>query len=1476
MPKPRVLLPATALAFLAQSVLSLGVAQEPPPPGSTLFALSTELALEERSDFESDLGAELSVPAELGPEGVGSAINLNDVPTAAELGLAPDSFAEPLSHVQGEFEQHGERGQAVIDLLTGLELEPEVSSGPDAEGESLAPGDGVSEFDGISNTGWIPPDTIHATGPNHVVMTVNSGFAVYTKLGTVARSYTTFDSFLHKPSGWNGYMFDPRIVFDPVTSQYVMLVLGKDDTNRRSYVWIAVASDPLGSWWRLRWNVTRNADTANEAWLDYAGLGVDSWGVYWTGNYFRWAGGFDTSTIQAQNPNVLSGGLGGGYFWTNLTWPSGATASALQPAHPHSINGSQQMFFVNTFNSSGSDVLLWRWSGDRYSGQGLGTRSLTRARIPLGRTYYSIGNNVDQGGTAMDLDGGDARVMNAVYQNRRVYLTLTDDVNNSGTATGAYTIKLNTDTNTKLWDTVLWAGANTYTFYPAVTVNAANPLALDPEIAVYHSYTDTRSSTATLRFASAVRKIYVNHPTDTTGPWQFYAVGEDDYQRLDSNGKNRWGDYSGAAYDWYCDSATGSMEYAGTSNIWKTWIRVEDFGNGPCPLIEVTRPNGGETLTTLAPYTVRWKRANLDPTFQIYLFFSATGGGSPRQIGGPLSTATTSFDWTPLCSDETTEGLIFVGSWDPAAQQYEVFDWSDNVFSVDCPCSPDGWEPDDSAGQANTIVNGVTQVHSICPIGDQDWVRFSLGAGEWNVVSETSGATGDTTMTLYNSAGTQIEFNDDGGAGLFSRIDRLCGADPLPGGTYYVKVDEFGNNSYIASYNLRATFEACRVCGNGVVEPGEECDDGNTTGGDCCAANCTYEAQGSPCDDGRYCNVGETCNGTGTCGGGSPRNCSDAFSCTNDTCNETTDRCEHAPINSRCDDGQFCNGTEVCNVSTGCQSGTPVNCNDGLYCTIDSCNEATDRCDHPARSCNDGLYCTIDSCNETADRCDNLARNCSDGVGCTEDSCNEATNACEYNANDANCPNDGLFCNGSEYCHPANDCSSTGNPCQSGETCDENGDICVPQQVQRITPDPLEQGTQPGGTVRVEAVYNTSPADPTLTGIGLRYHFDSSKLTFSGFEDVLASGLIVNPDLVTPEPDAGNWDGDPATDLFVRLAWLDVGGNWPGTLPQPLATAVYSSAPSFSGETHVRFSATDQPPTWGFESTPARVFEQLCTLDVDDNGDVTALTDGILTVRYLFNFTGAALVDQALGAGAQRTDPNDIIAYLDGCRSTMLDVDDNGQARALEDGIMIARYEFGFGCPALSDQAVAADANRPICTDIRDYIAGYMPLAPASPGSLGAAAALAPAVERGSQSIRSRLDRSRLGRTARARLDVVYSANDMTLTGIGLRMHFDSSRLELEDIEQMFQSGKVQHAVLEDTTDFDNDPSTDRYLAVAWADVLGRWPGGRRSQLLYSAVFRVLEGARGSTVINYTAVDTPPGFAFDAKSVKLRLGGRAR
>src|SRR5262245_49058414 len=57
---------------------------------------------------------------------------------------------------------------------------------------------------------------------------------------------------------------------------------------------------------------------------------------------------------------------------------------------------------------------------------------------------------------------------------------------------------------------------------------------------------------------------------------------------------------------------------------------------------------------------------------------------------------------------------------------------------------------------------------------------------------------------------------------------------------------------------------AFAVCGNGIVEAGETCDDGAANGqpGDCCDATCHIEPGGSVCRPAAgTCDVPETCDG---------------------------------------------------------------------------------------------------------------------------------------------------------------------------------------------------------------------------------------------------------------------------------------------------------------------------------------------------------------------------------------------------------------------------------------------------------------------------------------------------------------------------------------------------------------------------------------------------------------------------------------
>jgi hypothetical protein len=96
--------------------------------------------------------------------------------------------------------------------------------------------------------------------------------------------------------------------------------------------------------------------------------------------------------------------------------------------------------------------------------------------------------------------------------------------------------------------------------------------------------------------------------------------------------------------------------------------------------------------------------------------------------------------------------------------------------------------------------------------------------------------------------------------------------------------------------------------------------------------------------------------------------CDDGVDCTLDSCNGRLRRCVHAPDDSRCDDGVYCDGTETCSASLGCQQGPVVSCSDEFTCTIDICVEETKSCKHEPRDADgDGdppISCGGTDCND--------------------------------------------------------------------------------------------------------------------------------------------------------------------------------------------------------------------------------------------------------------------------------------------------------------------------------------------------------------------------------------------------------------------------------------------------------------------------------------------------------------------------------
>lgn len=118
-------------------------------------------------------------------------------------------------------------------------------------------------------------------------------------------------------------------------------------------------------------------------------------------------------------------------------------------------------------------------------------------------------------------------------------------------------------------------------------------------------------------------------------------------------------------------------------------------------------------------------------------------------------------------------------------------------------------DSDNSPENANTLPINSLQNHTIFPADDVDWFRFDLNNQSGILLKTDVNEDEDTRLWLFDSSLRQIDYNDDyDSAQLFSVILRRCGEDALPAGTYYAKVDEYGNDDEI-SYSTELRAETC-------------------------------------------------------------------------------------------------------------------------------------------------------------------------------------------------------------------------------------------------------------------------------------------------------------------------------------------------------------------------------------------------------------------------------------------------------------------------------------------------------------------------------------------------------------------------------------------------------------------------------------------------------------------------------------------
>ena len=246
-----------------------------------------------------------------------------------------------------------------------------------------------------------------------------------------------------------------------------------------------------------------------------------------------------------------------------------------------------------------------------------------------------------------------------------------------------------------------------------------------------------------------------------------------------------------------------------------------------------------------------------------------------------------------------------------------------------------------------------------------------------------------------------------------------------------------------------------------------------------------------------------------------------------------------------------------------------------------------------------------------------------------------------------------------------------------------------------------------------------SSASTSLEPLTLNVHFDASAVTALAPESNV-NGISINHQIID---DNNDLDHDPSTTKILQLNWdsvesqisnqLEVGQTTPAALLR-FESLLDEGLDPLSAPFTTQLNYTSPSNSDGYDFLTGSTTLSTFSLDVDGDGDAKLLTDGIMLIR---KFIGQADVTDGFGADffqqAGRYSADQINNRLDIAeQSNLLDFDGDGSTSLFKDGILMMRYLIDSN--SLLDSAELIGSGSQFKENPEDLITAFEAITPAS------------------------------------------------------------------------------------------------------------------------------------------------------------------